>query len=106
DDEHTVAREGKVWIGLGEIQGVGAISSGIVAERSRGGPFTSMAYLATCVVVPATTGGGKRLWVTSAQLSAFAQAWAVDFLGVFRLGHVIASGAVAKDAQGRIPAVE
>src|SRR5699024_6017604 len=30
-DEYTVAREGKVWIGLGEIKGVGAIASEIVA---------------------------------------------------------------------------
>ena len=95
-----------MWIGLGEIKGVGAIASEIVAERARGGPFTSMADLATCVVVPATTGGGKRLWVTSAQLSALAQAGAFDSFGEFRLGHVIASRAVAKDAQVRIPAVE
>ena len=105
-DEYTVAREGKVWIGLGEIKGVGAISSGIVAERSRGGPFTSMADLATRVVVPATTAGGKRKSVTSAQLSALAQAGAFDSFGGFRLGHVIASRAVAKDPQVRIPAME
>src|SRR5699024_7672668 len=105
-DEHTVARDGKVWIGLGEIKGVGAIASQIVAERARGGPFASMADVATRVVAPATTAGGKRTSVTSAQLSALAQAGAFDSFGGYRLGHVIASRAVAKDPQVRIPDME
>src|SRR5699024_919854 len=41
-----------------------------------------------------------------AQLSALAQAGAFDSFGGFRLGHVIASRAVAKDPQVRIPAME
>src|SRR5699024_1610277 len=68
-DEHTVARDGKVWIGLGEIKGIGSIASEIVAERAQHGPFVSMADVATRVVVPATTAGGKRKSLTSAQLS-------------------------------------
>src|SRR5699024_4973704 len=105
-DEHTVARDGKVWIGLGEIKGIGSIASEIVAERTRGGPFASMAVVATRVVVPATTAGGKRKAVTSAQLSALAQAGAFDSFGGFRLGHVIASRAMARDPEVRIPAME
>lgn len=105
-DEHTVARGGKVWIGLGEIKGVGAIASEIVAERTQGGPFTSMADVATRVVVPATTAGSKRKSVTSAQLAALAQAGAFDSFGGYRLGHVIASRAVSKDSEVRIPAME
>src|SRR5690625_4304985 len=105
-DEYTVAREGKVWIGLGEIKGVGAIASEIVAERTRGGRFASMVDVATRVAVPATTAGGKRKSVTSAQLSALAQAGAFDSFGGFRLGHVIASRAVARDPEVRIPAME
>ncbi|MDN5688253.1 MAG: hypothetical protein L0G94_16480, partial [Brachybacterium sp.] len=105
-DEHTVAREGKVWIGLGEIKGVGSIASEIVAERTRSGPFSSMADVATRVVVAATTAGGKRKSVTSAQLSALAQAGAFDSFGGYRLGQVIASRAVSKDPEVRIPAME
>ncbi|MDN5688240.1 MAG: DNA polymerase III subunit alpha [Brachybacterium sp.] len=105
-DEHTVARDGKVWIGLGEIKGVGSIASEIVAERAQAGSFASMADVATRVVVPATTAGGKRKSVTSAQLAALAQAGAFDSFGGYRLGHVIASRAVSKDPEVRIPAME
>nr|WP_245354815.1 DNA polymerase III subunit alpha [Brachybacterium sacelli] len=105
-DEFTIARDGKVWIGLGEIKGVGAIASEIVAERTRNGPFSSMAEIATRVVVPATEGGKKKS-VSSAQLAALAQAGAFDSLGHgFRLGHVIASRAVSKDPHVRIPQME
>src|SRR5699024_6093255 len=66
----------------------------------------SMADVATRVVVPATGEGGKRKSVTSAQLSALAQAGAFDSFGGFRLGHVIASRAVAKDPTVRVPDME
>src|SRR5699024_5946289 len=105
-DEHTVARDGKVWLGLGEIKGVGSIASEIVAERTRSGAYESMADVATRVVVPATGEGGKRKSVTSAQLSALAQAGAFDSFGGFRLGHVISSRAVAKDQSVRVPTME
>src|SRR5699024_860275 len=106
-DEHTVARNGKVWLGLGEIKGVGSIASEIVAERTRSGAYESMADVSTRVIVPATGEGGKRKSVTSAQLSALAQAGAFDSLGGgFRLGHVIASRAVAKDPAVRVPDME
>ena len=38
-DEHTVARNGTVWLGLGEIKGVGSIAAEIVAERTRAGAY-------------------------------------------------------------------
>src|SRR5690625_1265324 len=105
-DEHTVARDGKVWLGLGEIKGVGSIAAEIVAERTKSGAYESMADVATRVVVPATGEGGKRKSVTSAQLSALAQAGAFDSFGGFRLGHVIASRAVAKVPTVRVPDME
>lgn len=106
-DEHTIARDGAVWLGLGEIKGVGAIAAEIVAERDRGGKFASMADVATRVIVPATDDGGKQKSVTSAQLAALAQAGAFDHVGNgYRLGHVIASRAVAKDPDIRVPQME
>lgn len=106
-DEHTIARDGAVWLGLGEIKGVGAIAAEIVAERDRGGKFASMADVATRVVVPAADDGGKKKSVTSAQLAALAQAGAFDQVGEgYRLGHVIASRAVAKDPDIRVPQME
>src|SRR5699024_2595218 len=105
-DEHTVARNGKVWLGLGEIKGVGSIAAEIVAERTKSGAYESMADVATRVVVPATGEGGKRKSVTSAQLSALAQAGAFDSFGGFRLVHVIASRAVAKVPTVRVPDME
>ncbi|MGP9843329.1 DNA polymerase III subunit alpha [Brachybacterium sp. 107] len=105
-DEHTIARDGAVWLGLGEIKGVGAIAAEIVAERDRGGKFASMADVATRVIVPAADDGKKKS-VTSAQLAALAQAGAFDHVGDgYRLGHVIASRAVAKDADIRVPQME
>ncbi|SLN04675.1 DNA polymerase III alpha subunit [Corynebacterium xerosis] len=106
-DEHTIARDGAVWLGLGEIKGVGSIAAEIVAERDRGGKFASMAEVATRVIVPATDDGGKKKSVTSAQLAALAQAGAFDHVGEgHRLGHVIASRAVAKDPDIRVPQME
>src|SRR5699024_12184356 len=88
-DEHTVARNGKVWLGLGEIKGVGSIASEIVAERTRTGAYESMADVSTRVIVPRSEEAGKRKSDTSAQLSALAHAGAFDSLGGgFRLGHV------------------
>lgn len=106
-EAHTIARDGAVWLGLGEIKGVGAIAAEIVAERDRGGKFASMADVATRVVVPAADDGGKKKSVTSAQLAALAQAGAFDQVGEgYRLGHVIASRAVAKDPDIRVPQME
>jgi len=106
-DEHTIARDCSVWLGLGEIKGVGSIAAHIVAERERGGKFASMAEVANRVVVPAADNGGKKKTVTSAQLAALAQAGAFDHVGHgYRLGHVIASRAVAKDPDIRVPQKE
>ncbi|MCG7309687.1 DNA polymerase III subunit alpha [Brachybacterium sp. ACRRE] len=108
-DEFTIAREGKVWIGLGEIKGVGSIAAEVVAERRRNGPFTSMGDLATRVSVTATNSDGKQSTksLTSAQLAALAQAGAFDSFGDgFRLGHVIAARAIRKDPQLRIAQME
>lgn len=106
-DERTIARDGAVWLGLGEIKSVGTIASQIVAERDSAGPYESMGDLATRVTVPATEDGGKSKTVTSAQLVALAQAGAFDHVGDgFRLGHVIAARAVAKDPEVRVPRME
>ncbi|UQN30534.1 DNA polymerase III subunit alpha [Brachybacterium kimchii] len=108
-DESTVARDGKVWIGLGEIKGVGTIAASVVDERTRNGPFTSMGDLASRVSVTSTDSDGKEATksLTSAQLSALAHAGAFDSFGDgFRLGHVIAARAVRKDPQVRIPQME
>lgn len=106
-DEHTIARDGAVWLGLGEIKGVGSIAAEIVAERDQGGPYESMADVATRVSVPATGDSGKLKSVTSAQLVALAQAGAFDHVGDgYRFGHVIAARAVAKDPDVRIPRME
>lgn len=106
-DEHTIARDGDVWLGLGEIKGVGSIAAEIVAERERGGKFASMAEVATRVIVLAADDGVKKKSVTSAQLAALAQAGAFDHVGNgYRLGHVIASRAVAKDPDMRVPQME
>lgn len=106
-DEHTIARDRSVWLGLGEIKGVGSIASQIVTEREAGGPYTSMADVATRVTVPSTEDGGKAKSITSSQLVALAQAGAFDHVGHgFRLGHVIAARAVAKDPGIRVPLME
>lgn len=108
-DEFTVARDGKVWIGLSEIKDVGKIAATIVQERTRNGSFTSMADLAQRVAVVTIDADGeeKRRGVTSAQLTALAQAGAFDGFGDgFRMGHVIAARAIRKDPDLRIPQME
>lgn len=108
-DESTIARDGKVWLGLSEIKDVGKIASAIVQERTRNGAFTSMADLSTRVTVTTVDDSGehKTKTVTSAQLAALAQAGAFDSFGDgFRMGHVIAARAVRKDPELRIPKME
>lgn len=103
----TVARDGKVWIGLGEVKGVGAIATTIIAEREKNGPYSSMADLAARAAYSLTDKSGRKTSkrVGYGHLSALAQAGAFDAWGT-RLGHLISAKAVVKDPGVIVPDFE
>lgn len=103
----TVARDGKVWIGLGEVKGVGDIAHTIIAEREENGPYTSMADLAARARRSTTDDSGRKRTkgVNYSQLCSLAQAGAFDAWGP-RLGHMVSARAVMKNPSVPIPDFE
>lgn len=95
---HTMARDGRVWIGLSEIAGVGSIAESIVAERERAGEYRSMSEM-----FERTGAAGDR--PTTMQLGALAQSGAFDRFGP-RMGHLVASRALVKNPGIEIPDIE
>lgn len=105
----TIARDGKVWIGLSEVAGVGKIAEAIISERDRNGLFTSMADVARRVKSVSTTEKDgetktRSTSVTAGQFASLARAGAFDAFGP-RLGHTIASRAV-KVLEDYVPDLE
>lgn len=103
----TVARDGKVWIGLGEVKGVGDIAHTIIAEREKNGPYTSMADLASRARRTVVNSAGRKQTkgVNYGQLCSLAQAGAFDAWGP-RLGHMVSAKVVLKSPDVPIPDFE
>lgn len=92
--------ENTIRIGLSEVRGVGSAGDLIVAERNRGGEFSSLRDLIRRVPKPSGSGSG----VSSAHLKAIISSGAADRFGP-RLGLMVTAGALhAKDVP--VPAME
>ncbi|MET4581273.1 error-prone DNA polymerase [Conyzicola nivalis] len=87
-------RDGRfaVRLGLDEVKGIGTpLAERIVAERDRGGPFTTMADLV------------RRVGVTTAQLEMLSAAGAFDSLGLTQREALWSAGSAAQDRAEFLP---
>jgi error-prone DNA polymerase len=88
----TAARGPAIRLGLDQVRGISTdTAKEIVAERERGGPFSSVPDLA------------RRVRLSARQLEALATAGALDALASSRRQALWAAGAAAQEAPGTLP---
>jgi len=91
-DDHRRDTAFAVRLGLDEVRGIGApLAHRIVAERERGGSFTTMSDLV------------RRVGVTTAQLESLAAAGAFDSLGLSQREALWNAGTAAQDRAEFLP---